>query len=331
VLGCAKHFPNHGAVQEDSHELLPRSTLTSAEIEPYLIPYRRLMRAGISMIMPAHIDWTRIDGRHLAGTFSEQIIHDLLRRELGYDGVVISDAMEMKAATDVIPVGEAAVWFLRAGGDMILSEQGEAHMPEIVAAIKTAVRDGQLSEKRINESVRRICAAKTGLWRGLRYNAAAYYDVDWADHQKLAADMSQKSIRRYGSWGNVPIINKETKILVVSSSPGWKEIVGVLFTRGTFCKISYRPKEYKTVENSLAYLFAKNNFDAVVLVSENKDQSRCYRYLWETCIDRSIPVIIFSEDLSPLQEPAYAQLPLVMLWGPSEYSRRAAMRSVMCE
>ena len=135
VAACAKHFPGHGATEQDSHVELP---VVTEDIRDGLPPFRAAIEAGVQTIMTAHVLVPALDD--LPATVSPVILRGLLREELGYDGLVIADALEMKGLSDTVGVERGAVLALRAGVDAVLvgHDLGE----EAVAAIHAALVDG---------------------------------------------------------------------------------------------------------------------------------------------------------------------------------------------
>jgi len=154
ILTCLKHFPGHGSSQGDTHVGFTDVTATWSRDE--LIPFRHLIEAGlVDAIMTAHVVNTRLDG--VPATLSKPIISDLLRHELGFDGVVISDDMGMGAIARRYGFGEALVSALHAGVDMLaLANQGTDYNEDIVdQAVQTvidAVDSGRLELSRVEEA-----------------------------------------------------------------------------------------------------------------------------------------------------------------------------------
>ena len=158
VYATLKHFPGHGAVEEDSHlsGVISQKTLIQLKTED-LIPFMIGISEGADFIMAGHISFPNITDDHVPASLSRYFLTDLLRDEMGYTGLIITDALNMGAVTDFYSQGEAAVMAVRAGADLLL-------MPEDFKAahqsIMEAVRRGEISEERIDESVRRIIALK---------------------------------------------------------------------------------------------------------------------------------------------------------------------------
>jgi len=168
VLACAKHFPGHGDTDTDSHHDLPiinhnRARLDSVE----LMPFRSLIKQGIGSVMVAHLNIPAFDDRpNRPTTLSHNAITNVLRKELEFDGVVFTDAMEMKGVTKHFAPGDADKEAFLAGNDVIL-------LPENLEAgfksIKAGILDGSIPRSRLEESVKRILKAKHELnltnWR----------------------------------------------------------------------------------------------------------------------------------------------------------------------
>ena len=197
VLACAKHFPGHGDTGTDSHYDLPvirhdRRRLDSIE----LFPFQMMIKQGISSIMVAHLQVPALDDRpNKPTTVSDKVATQLLREELGFDGLIYTDGMEMKAITKHYPPGKADVAAFLAGNDIIL-------LPEDInqgfAQIKSAVEEGVISLDRLEASVRRILAAKydLGLNRGKAYAITENLmdELNHPDAQVLKSKIYEKAI-----------------------------------------------------------------------------------------------------------------------------------------
>ena len=156
VIPCGKHFPGHGDTETDSHLELPvvrRSRVQLDEIE--LEPFRTAITADIPMLMTAHVLYPGLDAIHPA-TLSRAILTDLLRTELRFDGVVVSDDLEMRAISDHSDIGAAAVATLQAGADALLVCQQLARAEHAIEAVRRAVADGSLSSTAIRSALQRM-------------------------------------------------------------------------------------------------------------------------------------------------------------------------------
>ena len=157
VAACAKHFPGHGDTDMDSHLELPtirvdRETLVARE----LVPFQAAIAVGTRAIMTAHIVVRALDD--VPATTSPSILDGLLRKELGFDGLVMTDALEMRAISATVGVEEGAVRALVAGADALCMghDLGDESIESIVAALVDAVRAGRLGEARLAEAASRV-------------------------------------------------------------------------------------------------------------------------------------------------------------------------------
>ena len=160
IIPCGKHFPGHGDTMTDSHHVLPvveadRARLDAVELEPF----RQVIRRGLPAIMTAHVRYPALDAEAPA-TLSRPILTDLLRNELGFEGVTLTDDMEMRAILDYQPIGDASVRALQAGADMVVICQQQERQRQAVSAIEQALEKGDLLWERLTASVVRIRALK---------------------------------------------------------------------------------------------------------------------------------------------------------------------------
>ncbi len=157
IACCLKHFPGHGSAGADTHYGAAAVSKTEDELlEQDLLPFISGIEAGADMVMIAHLTMTAIDPNRPA-SLSANVIIGLLRERLGYDGVVITDGLEMSALSGFFTADEIAVMAVQAGNDILL---GPADAASAIEAIAAAVKDGSIEESRINESVMRILELK---------------------------------------------------------------------------------------------------------------------------------------------------------------------------
>ncbi|QHE52286.1 beta-N-acetylhexosaminidase [Pontibacillus sp. HMF3514] len=161
VIPVVKHFPGHGNTTKDSHISLPKVDKSIVEIkQEELIPFKKAIDQGADMVMVAHILYSAIDQKYPA-TLSKRIISDVLRNDMGFEGVVITDDMSMGAITQNYGMEEAAVLSIRAGTDMfMLTSSGNGNYDRVKKALKQAVKQGTISEESIDKSVKRILKLK---------------------------------------------------------------------------------------------------------------------------------------------------------------------------
>ncbi|WP_316801591.1 glycoside hydrolase family 3 protein [Pedobacter frigidisoli] len=164
LLTTLKHFPGHGDTDVDSHYDLPQLTFTAARLDSLeMYPFKEVIKQGASGIMIAHMNIPSLDNTpNLPSTLSKPIVTGILKERLGFKGLVISDAMDMKGVVKFFKDGEADVMGIVAGNDILeLSENSE----RAVKLIRRAIRQGRISMKDVDISVRKILTAK--YWAGL--------------------------------------------------------------------------------------------------------------------------------------------------------------------
>lgn len=158
ILCCLKHFPGHGDTATDSHYGLAETTKALDELrETEFLPFRAGIGAGAELVMVGHISTPSITGDSVPASLSSYMVTDILRGELGFDGLVVTDSLSMEAITDQYGSGEAAVLAVQAGVDLLLMPED---LSAAVSALEDAVADGTVSESRIDESVLRILTVK---------------------------------------------------------------------------------------------------------------------------------------------------------------------------
>jgi beta-glucosidase-like glycosyl hydrolase/CubicO group peptidase (beta-lactamase class C family) len=161
LLACAKHYPGHGNTATDSHTSLPLIPGSRESLEQMeLAPFKAATEAGVKIVMAGHIAVPGLDESNLPATQSNKITEGILRGEYGYEGLIVTDGMEMGAITGGNWTGEAGVRALEAGNDMILLP---LYVDQTIDAIVRAVKTGRLSKERIEASVRRVLKLKKEL------------------------------------------------------------------------------------------------------------------------------------------------------------------------
>ena len=163
IIGCLKHFPGHGDTHADTHYGFAETRKTWEEMSVCeMITFKAGIAAGAQFVMTAHIAAPEVTGNNLPSTLSEVMLQDKLRRELRYKNIIITDAMEMGAITQLMSGGEAAVKTIEAGADIVLCPQNFLSSFDYVVK---AVESGRISRQRIDNSVRRILTLKKRIQR----------------------------------------------------------------------------------------------------------------------------------------------------------------------
>lgn len=163
VIAVAKHFPGHGDAETDSHYALPIISQSKTHIENHeLYPFKEAIRESVGGIMVAHLNIPALDNTpNTASTLSKKIVNDLLKKELGFEGLVFTDALNMKGVSKYFAAGEADVKALLAGNDVLLFPENPI---KAIAAIEAAVAKKQIRWKELDKRIRKILAWKH--WAG---------------------------------------------------------------------------------------------------------------------------------------------------------------------
>ena len=195
LRATAKHFPGHGDTETDSHLALPTVPADWRRLDSLeLVPFRAAVASGASAIMSAHLAFPGLGGGAKPGTLMPEVLTGVLRDSLGFQGLVVTDALDMGALVTAYGAGEAAVLALLAGADLLLQPAGAA---TAVGAIVRAVQAGRMSEARLDRSVARVLALKQRL--GLFARRTVPLDsvtavVGSAPHWEAAREAAARSI-----------------------------------------------------------------------------------------------------------------------------------------
>jgi beta-N-acetylhexosaminidase len=240
LLACAKHFPGHGDTHVDSHRSLPVLDVTRERLQQVeLVPFRAAIDAGVASVMTGHLSVPAIDAEPapvrsdvperenpygasevtgaatLPASVSAKVIGGILRNELGFDGLVVTDAFDMGGLVAHFDAGEGAVRAIEAGNDQIIKS---ADVETAIAAVKAAVRSGRLTEERIDASVRRILAAKRRTTIHTGSQAEIFSTVDSPANRAIAAEIAQRSITLVREASGTLPLSKSSRVLIVHVS-----------------------------------------------------------------------------------------------------------------
>ena len=192
VEGCIKHYPGHGDTKADTHYGYAESLKTWDEIlNCEMITFKAGIRSGCQLIMTAHISLPNVKGAEMPATMSSLILQDKLRGELGYQNIIVTDALKMQAITKHYGSEEAAIKGIQAGLDIMLIP---LHFTKAFDAVVNAVNTGVISEERINQSVRRILKLK----KALRNPVAPATDTKPLEEWQAGATVNDASILAFG-------------------------------------------------------------------------------------------------------------------------------------
>jgi beta-N-acetylhexosaminidase len=230
VSAVAKHFPGHGDTAVDSHRDLPvvphpLERLQSLE----LVPFKAATQAGVDGIMTAHLYLPQIEPQQdLPATLSRTVLTGMLREQLGFQGLILTDALDMDAIKKDRTAADAAVQAFEAGADMLLiagiTAEDRLHLGEGPPALLAAVRSGRVSEARLDASVLRILEAKArrGVLPGV-VSAPAAPDtavLNSPEHRGLALDVARKAVTvQRDNAGLLPLSPSQKVLVVVADAP----------------------------------------------------------------------------------------------------------------
>ncbi len=217
IMATAKHFPGHGDVTVDSHLDIPLITKTREQLDAMeMVPFKALIDAGIESIMVAHLSVPSIDNTpNLATSLSAKAVNGILKNELGFKGLSITDALDMKAITNYFPQGEANVQAIIAGNDMLCLP---GDIEQTIQKIRTAIKEKRISRDDINKRVLKVLTAK---YKHGLYNQQVIDTTNiTTDLNKSVAAIKEKmasqSLTFLNSNSTQPTLNKNKKIVYVA-------------------------------------------------------------------------------------------------------------------
>ena len=213
ILDCGKHFPGGGHGRGDTHfDFVVYDDSLREILDHHLIPFRRAMAEGMCSIMSSHSCYPALDGRCIPNTVSDKVLLGLARKELGFEGLIVSDDILMAAVEKKYGAPNAAVLSAQAGCDLVIIGNGGDNadpdgldvQPPIVRRMVEAARSGELSMQRVNESVRRIIAIKLAL--GDMRPEKNVEALDWSAHEAFARALCRQAVQvRRDETGLLPI------------------------------------------------------------------------------------------------------------------------------
>jgi beta-N-acetylhexosaminidase len=223
VIATSKHFPGHGDTEIDSHNDLPVLNFSMDRLNKIeIVPFKNAISKDVMSVMIAHLSFPELESKpNVPASLSENIVKGLLINQLGFKGLVVTDALNMKGITKYFSTSQVAVMCVNAGIDLILMPINEE---ETVSAIESAVSNGTINEERINQSVERILKAKE--WLGLFENKYVNENevsskVNTSESNKLAQQIADESVTLVKDKNNIlPLKSKNEKTIVFNLSDG---------------------------------------------------------------------------------------------------------------
>lgn len=273
-MATVKHFPGHGDTATDSHSDMPRIPHDRERLDAVeLVPFRRAIEEGVMSVMTGHLYFPEVEPEEgVPGTLSKRVTTGLLREELGFKGLIVTDAMNMHGVTKHFGVGEAAIRVLEAGADMVLMP------PDPYAAynaILNAVAEGRLTESRLDASVERVLRAKE--WLGIHHDRmvdlnAVPEKVTTKPHEALADAIARESLTLLRNADNLlPLTPSPKRILTItlsdtSDADAGQEFLGYLRHVAPQMNFMHRLLDERSSVSDYAALLEEANDADLVLV-----------------------------------------------------------------
>lgn len=225
MIATGKHFPGHGDTEVNSHLALPVVGVTRARLDTVeLVPFRASVAAGVGAMMTFHGSMPALDSTGAPGTLSRRVLGDLLRGELGFEGVVISDAMDMRGVLDKYGAVEAAIRAVEAGTDVLIQP---VDARQTIDAIVQGVSSGRYNEARVDSSVRRLLEAKRRVGLDRRRSVpidSVRFVVGDSDNVAVARTVAERSIT---------LVRDSLKQLPLSKLPRSRRVLSITLARRT--------------------------------------------------------------------------------------------------
>ncbi|AZS14706.1 beta-N-acetylhexosaminidase [Paenibacillus lutimineralis] len=222
VIATVKHFPGHGDTAVDSHlglAVVPHDKERLHHIE--LLPFRKGIEAGADAVMTAHVIFPAFETEEIPATLSRRVLTELLREEMGFDGVIVTDCLEMHAIAKSCGIAEGAVRAIEAGADLVLVSHTLSDQIAAIEAVREAVVSGRISEDRINQSLQRILELKANRIApstGTDPLSVPVPLTPQVDSEALLREVAERSVTLVRDSGNLPL-NKQKPLLVI-----WPEL-----------------------------------------------------------------------------------------------------------
>jgi len=297
VVATAKHFPGHGDTESDSHIELPvidysLERLTAVE----LVPFAEAISANVGVTMVSHIWFTQFDDEPIPASLSPRIVNRLLRDDMGYDGVIMTDALDMDAIDTVYTAGGSAIQAILAGNDLIAigAHVGTPTIQTAIDDVVMAVQDGRIDESRIDASVERILSLKQdyGVFDWQPLDPSTVDDrLNLEAHDTLVTQLFEQGVTLVGGDnllpvdGNVAIIYPATRPRIQSECSGFDDSAVYVGVSGqpTADEISWAVSA--SVEADTVVVFTQNAIDSPqqqVLVESLPPEKTIVAALWNT-------------------------------------------------
>ncbi|WP_152192670.1 glycoside hydrolase family 3 protein [Georgenia satyanarayanai] len=290
VAAGAKHFPGHGDTDVDSHTGLPVVTYDRETLEQHLRPFEAAIAAGVDIVMSAHIVVEALDPE-LPGTLSPAVLTGLLREELGYTGLVTTDALDMAALKQLpgtpLDDGDIAVLAIRAGSDILLDSPD---VDATIAGVQEALESGELTRERLEESVTRILDWKAE--RGIGAPGPGLDVVGSEEHRATARTISERAATLLRDDLPLPLDPSGDRITVVGAGSAWPERLGPLLEEEGFTVAErLESGDSPSAGYRSAAVAAASDADAVVVTVDDLRANPAQQALLEELAAGPTPVV----------------------------------------
>ncbi len=279
VVAVAKHFPGHGDTTSDSHFAMPSIAADLDRLEHLeLLPFRRAMDAGLDAVMTAHIALPKIaESQDLPATLSHVVLTDILRKRLGFGGIVITDGLEMQGIVQRYGSGRAAVLAILAGADMTMILWTPEMKEQVYQSLLGAVKRGEISRRRLDESVRRILTVKArrGLFDRHLESVQAVLQRNAHDgnllHRQVAERIARESVTLVRNHGDLlPLRSVRYRRIVVVAPPGPFARRLARQSNTSVLEVPYVPSRERRSQDVLRAVELARGADVLVLAAVNR-------------------------------------------------------------
>ena len=288
ILACAKHFPGHGDTDTDSHKTLPTVHQLKYQLENVeTVPFRMLIQNGLGSVMVAHLHIPCLDAtENLAVSLSSKVVNGLLKKDMGFKGLAITDALNMKGVSQFYAPGEVDVEALLAGNDILLFAE---NVPKAIEQIKEAIQQNKISQEEIDKRCHKILMAKQ--WMGL----ADYKPVDLSvirdqiiitETKLIDKKLVQSSLTLLQNYDDLLPLKRLDTLRVASVSIG-EESIDFHKTLEYYAPISHFSISEKASASEQAFLLQKLSEFNLVIASVHKSNAnpwKSYKITKETDI-----------------------------------------------
>tara|TARA_S200000501_G_scaffold169855_1_gene160010 strand:+ start:63236 stop:66043 length:2808 start_codon:yes stop_codon:yes gene_type:complete len=221
LIACAKHFPGHGNTNTDSHTKLPIINVSKDELySNELLPFMKAVENGVKSIMTGHIVLPSLDDKNIPATFSKKIINDILINDWQYDGLIITDALEMGALTSNVWHGESAIKAIEAGADIILLP---LNATSAIESVYKAVQTGRISKERIYHSYNKIMNQKNSM------DLFNLKDNKWIDVEDEIASYANRAVAKKIAEKSITLV-KNNKNIIPFKPSNYKKVTHLLIS-----------------------------------------------------------------------------------------------------